>query len=241
MDPLNHKIEKVSDFGTQEPWVARISFSLLNLVDHLPHSEHQKDKIKGWIFEISKELNSAYSDLLEVEKLETIKDVALYTKNSKYQNLYLALWRAYKDRFQKACKEIGYDIGFLFGDNTKFEPKSIEFIKNNPEIPDGFRKMLKGDRKIWQNGLSDFRNLYIEHKEIGEAVEKVFYRPDSARNIFDNVWQAIEDSIVILINAKLQEPLSIAEIPEKERDLACPERFKIGLTPKAYESLKNAK
>jgi len=241
MDPLNHKIEKISNFGTSEPWVARMTFSLIGLVENLPYSKTQIDEIKKWLFEISKELNAAFEALLEVEKLEKQKDSALYSKNAQYQNLYSALWRAYKDRFQKTCEQIGYDIGFLFEDDGKFERKSLEFIKNNPEIPDRFRKMLKIDRRVWQNGLSDFRNLYIEHKKIGDGIEKIFYRPDSARNIFDNVWQTIEESIAIVIDGKLAEPLAVAEIPEKDRNPDCPVRFKIGLTPKAYESLKNAK
>lgn len=241
MDPLNHKIEKISNFGTSEPWVARMTFSLLDLAEHLPYSKTQIDEVKKWLFEISKELNAAFEALLEVEKLEKQKGSALYSKNAQYQNLYSALWRAYKDRFQKTCEHIGYDIGFLFEDDKKFERKSLEFIKNNSEIPDRFRKMLKIDRKIWQNGLSDFRNLYIEHKEIGEGIEKIFYRPDSARNIFDNVWQSIEDSVAILIGAKLKDPFAIIEIPEKDRDSACPERFRIGLTKEDFEGFKNAK
>lgn len=50
--PSGLKLEKVSDFGTQEPWVARISLSLFNLVDNLPFDENQKNEIKKWIFEI---------------------------------------------------------------------------------------------------------------------------------------------------------------------------------------------
>lgn len=239
--PPGLKLEKVSDFGTQEPWVARISLSLLNLVDNLPFDEKHKNEIKKWIFEIFTELDSAYSELLEVQKLEGDSNVAINTKKAKYQNLYSSLWRAYKDRFQKACAAIGYDIGFLFKDDKNFEKESVYFVRNHPEIKERFRKMLKIDRRIWQNGLSDFRNKYIEHKEIGESIEQIFYKHDSAKNIFDNVWQAIEDTMVIFIAAKLKEPLTIVEIPEEKRDPACPERFKVGLTPKAYESLKNAK
>lgn len=176
------------------------------------------------------ELDSAYSELLEVKRLEKDKNAAVNTKKSKYQNLYTSLWRAYKDRFQKACIAIGYNIGFLFKDNNNFEKEFLEFIKNHPEIKDRFRKMLKNDRRIWQNGLSDFRNKYIKHKEIGEGIEQIFYKYDSAKNIFDNVWQAIEDTMVILIAAKLKAPLAVIEIPEDKRDPACPERFKIGLT-----------
>lgn len=240
MNSIGHKIQKISNFGTQEPWVARITFSLLDLASHLSYSKKQNDEINKWLFEISKELNAAFEALTEVDKLEKQKNSALYSKNAQYQNLYSALWRAYKDRFQKACERIGYNIGFLFEDDSKFERKSLDFIKNNPEIPDNFRKMLKIDRRIWQNGLSQFRNNYIEHKAIGEGIENIFFRPDSARKIFENVWQAIEDSVVVFINTKIKEPFEIYEIPEKDRDKACPERFRIGLSKKALESLKNS-
>jgi len=229
MDPLRHKIEKISDFGTSEPWVARIMFSIMDLVDHLPFEKYKKDEIKKWVLEISKELNAAYESLIKIEELEVKDNAALYSKHSQYENLYSALWRAYKDRFQKACGGIGYDIGFLFEKDKIFEERSQEFIKDNPEIRDSFRKMLKIDRRIWQNGLSDFRNLYIEHKEIGEEIEKIYYKPDSARKIFENVWQAMEDTLVVFINSKLQDPFTVIEIPEEKRDPACPVRFIVGL------------
>lgn len=241
MNLPNHKIEKISNYGTEEPWVARIMFSLLHLVDQLTAPEYQKNEIKKWILEIAKELTAAFDSIKAIEKLIQSKDAALFTSQNHYKNAYTCLWRAYKDRFQKTCKAIGYDIGFLFKSDKDFEKESIEFIRNNPEIPDRFRKMLKIDRRVWQNGLADFRNLSIEHREIGEELEEVFFQQESLKTTFDNVWQTIEESIVVLVDAKLEEPLTIAEIPEEERDSECPERFKIGLAPKTYESLKNAK
>ncbi|MFC1656410.1 hypothetical protein ACFL14_00370 [Patescibacteria group bacterium] len=217
-------MEKYADFDSKNPWVARLWINLPELLNQTEFNEINKQDIANSIHDICEQLSIAFESL---QKIKSDQNLTVLTKESAFQNAYSALWRAYSDRFQTTCQKIGYDIGFLFEKNLKFEKDSIEFIKQHPEIPDDFRKILKIDRKIWQNGFADFRNQYIEHKQISHSIKNVYYKLDMLESIFNNVWQAIEDSLAFFINVKLLQPYVLEEIPEKIRDKSCPKRFKI--------------
>lgn len=57
-----------------------------------------------------------------------------------------------------------------------------------------------------------------------------FHRLDSAENMFENVWQAIEDYVVLYVIATLPPAIQLVEIPEGERDPGRPTRFRFALT-----------
>lgn len=232
MNIVSPKLEKLADFGTSEPWVARIWLGLSELVSVLQLPERQKQNFREANNEIAEELSSAFIALGKIKSLEASDTKTILEIRKEYSDLYDHLWRSYKDRFQNTALVLGYDIGFLFKDDKKFEKESVEFTKNNPKIPDKFRKMLKIDRRIWQNGLSTFRNDYIQHRKIGKEIEALYYQIEAAETTFNNVWQTIEDTLVALIQSKIDYPIILVDIPEEKRNSSCPKRFTFNLTKK---------
>jgi hypothetical protein len=88
--------------------------------------------------------------------------------------------------------------------------------------------MIRQDRTDWQGALARYRNDHWEHrKTIDPKLVAVFHRPDSAAKIFENVWQAIEDIVVLFLLRPLAPPgIALVEVPEGERNPAMPKRFK---------------
>ena len=154
---MDFTVEKFANFGTNEDWVARLMMGMPEIIDHIPVSESKKKQIKDISFDIYTELGYAFESL---NKIDTESSVLSLEKE--YQNLYSSLWRAYKDRLQNMTQEIGYDIGFLFKKDDAFERESQLFFEQNKELPKEFRKILKIDRKLWQNGLNlTFQNCKL--------------------------------------------------------------------------------
>lgn len=224
---IGYTLKKYADFGTSEPWCARISVGLEEIIRALMISESEKQKMRDALGEVSDELGAAFIALKKVRGLETNRYKTVLELNREYSDFYDHLWRAYKDRFQTFCSALGYNIGFLFEKKDSFEKKSIQFIKNNPSISDRFRKRSKIFRRLWQNGLSDLRNLYIQHKQVGREIEGLYYRVDVAERYFLEVWQAIEEISVSLLRTRipLEMGIDIAEIPENQRDRSCPKKY----------------
>jgi hypothetical protein len=79
--------------------------------------------------------------------------------------------------------------------------------------------MIRQDRTDWQGALARCRNDHWEHrKTIDPKLVAVFHRPDSAATIFENVWQAIEDIVVLFLLRPLAPPgIALVEVPEGSR------------------------
>lgn len=234
------RLEQVADFGSGEPFVARITIGIYELLDALEANETNKRSQIDALGEVSEELDYAFIALRKIQNKK--RPLLVAERKKEYSNLYDHLWTAYKDRFQKLIDLIGFDIGFLFKNDRDFEKESTEYFHAN-KLPEKLRQMMKHDRKIWQNALGDFRNHYRQHRHISHEIEKVWFNQDLAQKTFDNVWQAIEDVTVWLLQTKLEKStksLRIVEIPEATRDPACPRRFTVDLTPEAFKSLKES-
>ena len=54
-------------------------------------------------------------------------------------------------------KELGFDIGFIFQDDKKFEKGAKEFVEQHPNASE-FEDVARTDRKLWQNMLATHRN-----------------------------------------------------------------------------------
>lgn len=86
--------------------------------------------------------------------------------------------------------------------------------------------MTRTDRSIWQNALSAIRNQHLEHRvPVDPRLIRAFFRSDSARTTFDNVWQAIEEGSMFLLEPLVADGAEIIEIPEAARDEVCPRRY----------------
>jgi hypothetical protein len=180
-------------------------------------------------------LGMAFNDLREITRLAADTDVPALDRTKAYENLYAHLWQAYKDRFQKLMRALGYDVGFLFQKDEAFEKGAAKFLEQHPELTD-LVEMMRRDRADFQKRLGEYRNDYLEHrKDFDPKLVEALHRPEVAEAMFDNVWQAIEDNVALLVRSLLPPPLQLAEIPEAERDPGAPERFQFAVAtlPKA--------
>lgn len=225
--------KQMADFGTTEPFVARISFGLNDLLNGLDIEEAQKKKARDQIFEIFQELFNAFVSLRDIQNMESGKiEMLLVNQRKAYQDFYGYCWASYKDRMQNLLRTLGFDIGFLFGEEKAFDEGAEKFTKLYPDIGEEFIKMVRGDRTSWQNAVCKIRNNYIEHKKdsVSEEEIKSYFNQKTAQLIFDNCWQAIEDNVVMYMSTKLINGIKIGLIPGNEIDKCCPKRFRLYMT-----------
>ena len=219
------RIEPYANFGTGEVWVSRVMLGLLTVVDAT--TVPKRDEVKEAIAVVFEALTAAFNDLRTLRELVGRGDTPATEITAAYSGFYVHLWRAYKDRFQKSVPPaLGYDIGFLWGNEATFETGATAFAAAHPEVDPGLVAMMRKDRRDWQNDLALFRNEHLEHQRpVDRALLEKFYRLDSAETSFENVWQAIEDITVQLLIPYVPAGVELVEIPEDQRDPVVPQRF----------------
>lgn len=221
-------IKQMADFGTTEPFVARISLGLSDLLNGLNLDEVEKKKANEQIFEIFQELSHAFISLRDINEMESgKKEILLVNQKKTYQDFYGYCWTSYKDRMPKLIQILGIDVGFIFGNEKTFKVGSEKFKKIYPEIGEEFIRMVSNDRASWQNTVSKIRNKYIEHKKdnVSDDAMKTYFNQKAAQLIFVNCWQSIEDIVVMCMSTKLFNGIKVGLIPDKEIDNSCPKKF----------------
>lgn len=220
------KIEKYADWGTGEPWVARIIIGLKDLTFAVPAFGSTRDAFMIEMGDVFESLGKAFEDLRMLRHLTAQKDASVIPLVGTYESLYSHLWRAYKGRFQKAMKTLGLDIGFLFRPDGKFEAGAAKLLTTQPELGD-LVDLMRRDRAEFQHRLATYRNDYLEHQTAHPDPKMVgaFHQLSSAENMFENVWQAIEDYVALYVVVSLPPSVQLVEIPEGERDRSRPTRF----------------
>lgn len=227
MDVVAPKIEKIVDFGTEEPFVARI---VTGLPEILQATEYRnQDEIKEAIMEMFMNgLAPAFRSLQILREIESReKERLLMDVRKEYFAFYDRLWAAYKDRMQGVVRRLGYDVGFLFVKDENFESKAIEFFDKNPEVRRELLEYLRKNRFGWQNAVARFRNDYAQHQTIFDKDVEELLSLNSVEICFKNCWTAIEMILAELISTKLFGLAGIEEIPEIERDPSVPKRFRV--------------
>jgi hypothetical protein len=222
------KIELYANFGTGEPWVARLMLGLKDLVYAVPAFGETRDEFMHEMGEVFESLGMAFEELRSLRKQTAEGAPALDVARS-YASLFGYLWQAYKDRFQAAMKALGLDIGFLFQKDAAFERRAAELVAERPALSE-LVGLMRRDRQEFQKALAWYRNTHLEHRT-GDPDPRVasFHQLESAKNMFENVWQAIEDYVAHYTIANLPPMLQIVEISESERDPICPKRFQFVL------------
>lgn len=222
-------LQQMADFGTSEPFVVRISLGLCDLLNGVNIDESTKREVEDHIFETFQELSSAFISLRDIKEMETgKKPILLINQRKAYHDFYGYCWTSYKDRMPKIIEAIGINIGFLFGNDKTFNKGAEDFIKQYPTIGDEFVRMVADDRRKWQNTVSNIRNKYIQHKElnnVGDKEIKTYFNLQTAKLVFENCWQAIEDIVVMCLTINMVPGIKIGKIPSKEIDERCPKKF----------------
>jgi hypothetical protein len=213
-----------ADVGSSEPFVARIPLGLADLLDGT--TQLNKQEIKEAIMSAFVDcLMPAFLSLRELRQIAAKDEIPLANKTKHFDDMCKSLWSAFKDRMQIAAKLMGYDIGFLFQRDSLFEQGCTDFSKAHPEVSPVLIAEMKARRATWQSELARFRNDYLEHQTIKREEIAAFYSLERAERLFDSVWVAIEETLVVLIAAKLVPLAALREIPLAERNPACPKRF----------------
>lgn len=219
--PPGFTLKLASNFGTEEPFVSRVwiqTKEILKFID-LPNN----DEIDFRCDRIIEQLEIACIHLRRIEDQRNFLRLPTFDQQAEYVAFYNSVWWAYKDRFQLFIKELGYDIGFIFQDDKKFEKGAVKFVKEHPNAAE-FVDVARTDRKLWQNMLATHRNALHSGDRRNEKHDPD--NPADARMIFNNVWQAIEEGFAYLGEKVMDDAWTLIEVPEDQRDEDVPVRFK---------------
>lgn len=228
------KVEPYANFGSGEPWVARVLLqwqSILNAVPAFGATRGAFHLAQGDVFE---SLGMAFQVLGKLREQVATGALALELAES-YASLYGYLWQAYKDRFQNALLALGVDFGFYWDKESKFEKGAEAVLAEKPDLAQ-LLGLMRHYRENFHNALGHYRNTYLEHREadVDQRMLESFHRLEAAEDTFERVWRAIEAIVAGIVVAHLPNPLVLIEIPEEERDPGRPERFRVSFRGSAF-------
>lgn len=222
-------VERYADFGSGEPWVARLMLGLQELVFVVPAFAGSRDEFMNELGEVFEALGMAFEELRALRK-QVAEGAAVIVVTKTYETLYGHLWRTFRDRFPAVMNAIGLDIGFTYKNDAQFEKGASQLLARRPELND-LVDLMRRDRADFQNRLADYRNAYLEHRKrkVDPKLLEDFHHPGSAENAFENVWQAMEDYVVLYVIANLPTGFHVVEIPNEERDSTRPTRYRLAV------------
>jgi hypothetical protein len=221
----DYVVEHYADFGSGEPWVARTILQSGTLVNAVPAFGETRQEFHNEMGEVFETLGMAFNSLREIRRAVGDGAPALDLAEA-YARLYGFLWTAYKDRFQKALRALGYDFGFVWQDDRRFEAGASALLAKRPEFRE-LVDLVRRYRDDFQNALAYYRNEYLVHREMDADPRMLasFHNLDAAEDTFDRVWRAVEAIIAGVVVVELPPQFTLVEIPEEERDPDRPERF----------------
>lgn len=200
--PNQWTFRKYADVGTSEEFV-RQSLELLDILKASTIHDPDREKVNDALGAI--QIDGLLPAFLELEKIRKSvgKELPILEKMQPYEDLARKLWKAYKELMKSTAKLMGFDIGFLFTNEAKFDAGIKKFRGLNPRVPDAFESFLRETRKRWQNDLAKFRNEILEHPSADKGLFKDFYNPANAEALFDGVWHTIVEILAFLLSLKL--------------------------------------
>lgn len=234
MEPNQYQIKPYADVGTSAPFVSRIH-GLCELIDAGQYDDNTARIKEGITIMLTECLIPAFLSLRELRSLAGKENVPELTKVKEYDSLYGKLWTAYKDRMQAVARLMGFDVGFIFASPNTFSEAAQSFAAANPRIPPDFITMVEGDRRSWQQYLSNFRNNFLEHQKIERNTIKHFYSLGQAEISFENVWHAIEEIIALLAESRFPAWVRLRELSPEERISGNEKRFGYAMIGPATE------
>lgn len=208
-----------ANIGTSEEFVEEFSGELLELVDASAIFGTDREAVKSAIMTILIEgLMPAFEHLRKIRQSMSAPIPEL-NRRQLYEDFARVLWHAYKDLMPKAVLLLGFDIGFLFKKDAKFEKGLAEFNDKYPPLVMDIPDVLKRQRVNWQQGLCAFRNDFLEHRSQDISAFEAYYRPQTAECLFDHAWRTIADLLPVFIEARFPPTWSIKEVPLAERSV----------------------
>jgi len=188
----------------------------------------RNERITGRIMAVSEELGYAFMELNSLRKVGGEFGTLMETAKA-YKELYGHLWTAYRDRFQNLMKALGYDVGFIFQDDKKFEIGAKQYITTHPDAAE-LMDRVRDDRGTWQNALHIYRNDGQHDASGGPTFNgHPMHSLPNGEVMFYNTWHAMEDIFLTSMQEELGEQLTIFEIPKDQRRPEMPKKYQVGI------------
>jgi hypothetical protein len=154
-----------ANVGTSEEFVDLFSGECLELVDGSAIFGDERKAVKDAIMTTLIEgLMPAFEHLRKIRQSISTPLPEL-NRRQLYEDFARVLWHAYKDLMPKVALLLGFDIGFQFKGDAAFENGIAEFNRKYPSLIMDIPGVLKRQRLNWQQGLSEFRNDFLEHRK----------------------------------------------------------------------------
>ena len=197
------QVTKFANVGAGEEFV-RHTLDLVDVLGATLILGQDRQQVQGNLgLVITEGLIPAFMKLREI-RASVGKDVPVLDHQQVYEDFAGKLWKAYKQYMQQAAKTMGFEIGFVFLDDKKFETGLKAFRQNNPPAPAALEGYLKNARAQWQTEFADFRNTVVEHPENADRSKfQKFYQPNFAEALFVEVWHTINEILAMLLELRL--------------------------------------
>ncbi|OGX30654.1 MAG: hypothetical protein A2787_05775 [Omnitrophica WOR_2 bacterium RIFCSPHIGHO2_01_FULL_48_9] len=255
------RIQKVSDVGTGNPIVARMSIGIFEIIEFSSLDESKKERLKSNCFEIMNLLvlaeKTAKPILEEIAQvMEQIKIKGIETQSSGRcitmpSAVHIENARAFIKYAKQTLQKVAENINIIYGtsfDGPHFH-KILDYFLTKFGEDFTLSKLLKDDA-VWVKQIIDLRNE-DEHPNTGKPFVSNFdihpqegggftiFLPiffdgtevGSAFEIFShNLLTFAEEITIFSLTENFFPPIAtVYEIPEAERALASPVRFRLGL------------
>jgi hypothetical protein len=224
MEPYKWPQQHYSDIGTDDDFVRELTLDFKELLHGTQVFGSQRTKAEiAMVTLLVEGLLPAYTHLLSIET-SSAQD-ALLKRLQRVEDYISALWRAYRTLFPKLTKILGFEISFLFQDDADFLKGVATFEKDHPNVI-GIQAFFKTQRDGWQNELANFRNNFIEHRNIPRAQFDVYYEGRKARETFELVWQVIEETLIVFLASYVRNAVGVARVPKADQNKSHPRCFR---------------
>jgi len=226
-EPSQWETVQFTDGGASEEFVEFFTGELVELLEASAVYGNEREAVKDAINTTLVEgLMRSFEHLRRIRQSVSVRIPEL-RRLQLYEDFARELWHAYKDLMPKVALLLGFDIGFQFQKDAAFEKGLAEFNGKYPSLILDIPGVLKRQRVNWQQGLSEFRNDFLEHRKQDISVFERYYRPETAEVLFDHAWRTMADLLPVFVEARFPPMWSLREIPLAERDPKRPRRFQL--------------
>jgi len=228
-EPSSWKVKLYANIGVSELFVHRLVMEIPKLLDASMIFDPQRAEAREEIGTLLKDgFMPAFEHLRKIRAHAVDRPPELNRRQA-YEDFMSTLWRAHKTLLPNATRLMGFEIGFLYQAQPKFEKGLAKFLVSNPRVVKPFGDYLRQQRATWQSKIASIRNDFIEHRTLDWNDVRLFYRVERAEMFFESAWKTAFDILAVLIVSKFPPMCGIEEVPPSERNPASPDRFRFVL------------
>jgi hypothetical protein len=228
-NPIHWHVRKFADVGVSEEFVRQL-LELHQILQGtlITQPDERKQVSEALMAVLSEGVTPAFLDLRRI-RASVGKELPLLDQLQMYEEFARKLWKAYKELMPSAARTMGFNLGFLFQEEKKFEAGLKKFLELNPTTPTSFELYVRDSRKRWQNGLADFRNKIVEHPTADRREYKKFYHPSYAEALFNILWRTIVNILSMLLFFHLPKQIIVEDQGSNDPEREWPSRFRFHL------------